>query len=72
MPGVSTPYSNTYNKGWRQHPNFSWNVTNPRPPVSQIQPGFRGLRTSQDKGNSSNSSSLSICPDRNQFLLSYR
>ena len=21
----NNPYSNTYNPGWRQHPNFSWN-----------------------------------------------
>ncbi|CAL1394487.1 unnamed protein product [Linum trigynum] len=32
---VNNPYSNTYNPGWRNHPNFSWaSPTNPRPPVS--------------------------------------
>ena len=24
----SNPYSNTYNPGWRQHPNFSWGCQN--------------------------------------------
>ena len=33
----NNPYSNTYNPGWRNHPNFSWNnnQNNSRPP-----PGF--------------------------------
>ncbi|MED6203000.1 hypothetical protein PIB30_111211, partial [Stylosanthes scabra] len=48
------PYSNTYNPGWRNHPNFSWggnqgqrNTTNPpnvnRPyqPPFQRQPPFQ-------------------------------
>ena len=32
------PYSNTYNPGWRNHPNFSWgnNQHNPKP-----SPGFQ-------------------------------
>ncbi|CAL1407102.1 unnamed protein product [Linum trigynum] len=34
------PYSNTYNEGWRQHPNFSWAGASPRPPASQGPPGF--------------------------------
>ncbi|CAL1372023.1 unnamed protein product [Linum trigynum] len=38
------PYSNTYNEGWRHHPNFSWNGPNPRPPVSHGPPGFRVIR----------------------------
>ncbi|CAL1394231.1 unnamed protein product [Linum trigynum] len=34
---VNNPYSNTYNPGWRNHPNFAWSSpTNPRPP------GFQG------------------------------
>ncbi|CAL1381258.1 unnamed protein product [Linum trigynum] len=33
----NNPYSNTYNPGWRNHPNFAWSSsTNPRPP------GFQG------------------------------
>ncbi|CAL1390817.1 unnamed protein product [Linum trigynum] len=35
------PYSNTYNEGWRQHPNFSWGGANSRPPVPQGPPGFQ-------------------------------
>ncbi|CAL1406423.1 unnamed protein product [Linum trigynum] len=35
------PYSNTYNEGWRQHPNFSWTGPNPRPPAPQGPPGFQ-------------------------------
>ena len=38
----NNPYSNTYNPGWRNHPNFSWgnqgSATNPRP---QNPPGFQ-------------------------------
>ncbi|CAL1371290.1 unnamed protein product [Linum trigynum] len=26
------PYSNTYNEGWRQHPNFSWGSNTTKPP----------------------------------------
>jgi len=32
FPPSNNPYSNTYNHGWRNHPNFSWrsqNVENP-------------------------------------------
>jgi hypothetical protein len=33
-PPKNNPYSNTYNAGWRNHPNFSWsnnqNVQNPQ------------------------------------------
>ncbi|KAI5312536.1 hypothetical protein L3X38_041709 [Prunus dulcis] len=35
------PYSNTYNPGWRNHPNFRWN-TNPNVQQSQAPPpGFQ-------------------------------
>ena len=27
-PQENNPYSNTYNQGWRQHPNFSWSNQN--------------------------------------------
>jgi len=34
----NNPYSNTYNPGWRNHPNFSYRNSNPLPPnVSQPQ-----------------------------------
>src|SRR5262249_23743115 len=37
-PPQNNPYSNTYNPGWRNHPNFSWsNQQNPRPPP----PGYK-------------------------------
>ncbi|CAL1379676.1 unnamed protein product [Linum trigynum] len=26
------PYRNTYNEGWRQHPNFAWNNNTTKPP----------------------------------------
>ncbi|CAL1379192.1 unnamed protein product [Linum trigynum] len=26
------PYSNTYNEGWRQHPNFAWSSNTTKPP----------------------------------------
>ncbi|CAL1380994.1 unnamed protein product [Linum trigynum] len=35
------PYSNTYNEGWRQHPNISWGGANSIPPVPQGPPGFQ-------------------------------
>ncbi|CAL1395797.1 unnamed protein product [Linum trigynum] len=32
----NNPYNNTYNPGWRNHPNFAWSSpTNPRPPIFQ-------------------------------------
>ncbi|KAG9449976.1 hypothetical protein H6P81_009941 [Aristolochia fimbriata] len=41
------PYSNTYNPGWRNHPNFSWSNNNQQPntqqPIAQTRPppGFQ-------------------------------
>ncbi|KAG9453133.1 hypothetical protein H6P81_006037 [Aristolochia fimbriata] len=32
------PYSNTYNPGWKNHPNFSWNNANQ---ATQHPPGFK-------------------------------
>ena len=39
----NNPYSNTFNPGWRNHPNFSYRNNNPIPPnTSQPQPpGFQ-------------------------------
>ena len=31
----SNPYSETYNLGWRNHPNFSWRNTQPTPMTQQ-------------------------------------
>ena len=46
QPQQSNPYSNTYNAGWRNHPNFAWKDQgnqnnqgiNARPPYP---PGFQ-------------------------------
>ncbi|KAG9458894.1 hypothetical protein H6P81_003402 [Aristolochia fimbriata] len=35
------PYSNTYNPGWKNHPNFSWNNVNQ---ARQHPPGFKPLQ----------------------------
>ncbi|KAL5556287.1 hypothetical protein UlMin_038523 [Ulmus minor] len=43
----NNPFSNTYNPGWRQHPNFSWSNqgagqgSNPAPQRPQYPPGFQ-------------------------------
>ena len=43
----NNPCSNTYNPGWRQHPNFSWSNqgagqgSNPAPQRPQFPPGFQ-------------------------------
>ncbi|KAG9444943.1 hypothetical protein H6P81_016283 [Aristolochia fimbriata] len=36
------PYSNTYNPGWKNHPNFSWNNANQS---RQNPPGFKPLQS---------------------------
>src|SRR5262249_37856648 len=43
-PPQNNPYSNTYNPGWRNHPNFSWsNQQNQRPPP----PGYNQSQQQQ-------------------------
>ncbi|KAL5583639.1 hypothetical protein UlMin_016081 [Ulmus minor] len=43
----NNPFSNTYNPGWMQHPNFSWSNqgagqgSNPAPQRPQFPPGFQ-------------------------------
>jgi hypothetical protein len=43
-PSKNNPYSNTYNAGWRNHPNFSWsnnqNVQNPQRQERNFQQGY--------------------------------
>ena len=39
----NNPYSNTYNQGWRNHPNFSWNQGNQ---MKQPPPGFQSQQKS--------------------------
>ncbi|KAG9450380.1 hypothetical protein H6P81_010345 [Aristolochia fimbriata] len=52
------PYSNTYNPGWRNHPNFSWSNNNQQPntqqPIAQTRPppGFQKVaREPEQKSN---------------------
>ncbi|KAH9697871.1 hypothetical protein KPL71_023794 [Citrus sinensis] len=61
-PSNYNPYSNTYNPGWRDHPNFSWSQgfqqngpTTPTPPMQPIpqnpqasQPPFRPYNQNQN------------------------
>ncbi|KAH9688688.1 hypothetical protein KPL70_015210 [Citrus sinensis] len=61
-PSNYNPYSNTYNPGWRDHPNFSWSQgfqqngpAAPAPPMQQIpqvpqasQPPFRPYNQNQN------------------------
>src|SRR5262249_41306180 len=45
-PPQNNPYSNTYNPGWRNHPNFSWtNQQNPRLPP----PGYNQTHPPQQQ-----------------------
>ena len=48
FPSSSNPYSNSYNHGWRNHPNFSWRSQNVENPQAQsyrpIPPGFQNQR----------------------------
>ncbi|CAL1371366.1 unnamed protein product [Linum trigynum] len=52
------PYSNTYNEGWRQHSNFSWNGNTTNHLVSQHQQVVfsRGSISRLDRGQSLSSS----------------
>ena len=61
-PSNYNPYSNIYNPGWRDHPNFSWSQgfqqngpAAPAPPMQQIpqvsqasQPPFRPFNQNQN------------------------
>ena len=42
----NNPYSNTYNPGWRNHPNFGWRDNNTQGP-----PGFQRLPPQQQQQN---------------------
>ncbi|KAL4284061.1 hypothetical protein GQ457_16G014700 [Hibiscus cannabinus] len=65
----NNPYSNTYNPGWRQHPNFSWNnqggtnaSSSNRQQNTNAPPGFQANMPwhSESKGNAPVSSSNSM------------
>ncbi|KAL5562245.1 hypothetical protein UlMin_031992 [Ulmus minor] len=56
----NNPYSNTYNLGWRQHPNFSWsnqtgqssnNPNRPINPNASAPPGFQQQQREQRPQN---------------------
>ena len=34
----SNPYAQSYNPGWKNHPNFSWRNHNAVNPIEQVQP----------------------------------
>ncbi|KAL5569553.1 hypothetical protein UlMin_026128 [Ulmus minor] len=70
----NNPYSNTYNPGWRQHPNFSWsnqtgqgsnNPNRPLNPNSSAPPGFQ-----QQQGQRPQFHAQSTPQERNDSLES--
>jgi len=44
--GQGNPYSNTYNPGWSNHPNFSWGNQGQSQGKSNAPPGFHGQQAS--------------------------
>ncbi|KAK8578894.1 hypothetical protein V6N12_069238 [Hibiscus sabdariffa] len=76
---TNNPYSNTYNPGWRQHPNFSWgnqggmnaNSSN-RQQNAQASPGFQSNMPwqSEAKGNASTSHNNSLEATMQEFISS--
>ena len=53
------PYSNTYNPGWRDHPNFCYGNPQVNPPATQNHPSFQKYKQPyiprQQSGQTSNS-----------------
>ncbi|KAL5548484.1 hypothetical protein UlMin_003715 [Ulmus minor] len=73
----NNPFSNTYNPGWRQHPNFSWSNqgagqgSNFEPQRPQFPPGFQQQQKPQtSKFPSSMESLLKEYMARNDALVS--
>ncbi|KAL4342153.1 hypothetical protein GQ457_08G025220 [Hibiscus cannabinus] len=73
----NNPYSNTYNPGWRQHPNFSWNnqggtnaSSSNRQQNTNAPPGFQTNMPwhSESKGNAPVSSSNSMEATMQEFI----
>ncbi|KAK8576727.1 hypothetical protein V6N13_015160 [Hibiscus sabdariffa] len=73
----NTPYSNTYNQGWRQHPNFSWgNQSGANASSSSRQknliapPGFQANMPwhSETKGNVAASNNNSLKAIMQEFI----
>ncbi|KAK8521572.1 hypothetical protein V6N12_031466 [Hibiscus sabdariffa] len=76
---ANNPYSNTYNPGWRQHPNFSWsnqgggNTSNAiRKQSMNAPPGFQTNMPwqSEAKGNASTSHNNSMEAMMQEFISS--
>ncbi|KAK9007289.1 hypothetical protein V6N11_051118 [Hibiscus sabdariffa] len=76
---ANNPYSNTYNPGWRQHPNFSWgnqggsNTSNAnRQQNMNAPPGFQTNMPwqSETKGNASTSQNNSMEAMMQEFISS--
>ncbi|KAK9043644.1 hypothetical protein V6N11_071979 [Hibiscus sabdariffa] len=76
---ANNPYSNTYNPGWRQHPNFSWdnqggsNTSNAnRQQNMNAPPGFQTNMPwqSEAKGNASTSHNNSMEAMMQEFISS--
>ncbi|KAK8690650.1 hypothetical protein V6N13_074181 [Hibiscus sabdariffa] len=75
----NNPYSNTYNPGWRQHPNFSWsnqggsNTSNAnRQQNINAPPGFHTNMPwqSETKANASTSHNNSMEAMMQEFISS--
>ncbi|KAL4301846.1 hypothetical protein GQ457_10G009500 [Hibiscus cannabinus] len=73
----NNPYSNTYNPGWRHHPNFSWNnqggtnaSSSNRQQNTNAPPGFQANMPwhSESKGNAPVSSSSSMEATMQEFI----
>ncbi|KAI3802286.1 hypothetical protein L1987_30416 [Smallanthus sonchifolius] len=59
----NNPYSNTYNPGWRNHPNFSWKSGN----NSQQPLGFTQLPPFQHQSHQSQGQSSQFRPQQGSF-----
>ncbi|KAI3819374.1 hypothetical protein L1987_13203 [Smallanthus sonchifolius] len=59
----NSPYSNTYNLGWRNHPNFSWKSRS----SSQNPPGFTQRPPFQHQSHQSQGQCSYFRPQQNQF-----
>jgi len=70
MPNPNSPFSETYNLGWRNHPNFSWKTTQGQ--GYNGSPSFQGpLPNNQfHKGNQFNASApLNVPPNQRKLFL---
>lgn len=63
------PFSNTYNPGWRNHPNFSWNNNGMQSGTPSRPPGFNQQPPPQEKKPSVDDL-LSILQNQNTLIQS--